>query len=110
MVRTTAHKRILGLVFLLSLTVSTLTGCGIIQGDHSNKSGVVVTPASADVRAGDTLQFSAEVTGGGTMAQVPPPPVHRIDRDEMRRENFMGKSNSQADANAQVTWSVNGIA
>src|SRR5882672_9146015 len=56
MVSTIANKRIqFSLVLLLGLTVSVLTSCGIIQGDPNQHS--FVTPASADVRAGDTLQF-----------------------------------------------------
>src|SRR5882757_8376818 len=110
MVSAIANKRIrLSLVLLLGLTVSALTGCGIIQGDHaSGGNGVVVTPANADVRTGDTVQFSAQVTGGGAMVAPPSPPDRRLNRDEGQRHNFMG--NAQPKADAQVLWSVNGIA
>lgn len=58
---TIAHKRIPFGLLLVSLFALVLTGCGIIQGSpHS--SGVVVSPDRADVRAGDTMQFSAQVT------------------------------------------------
>jgi uncharacterized protein (DUF1800 family) len=109
MVSAIANKRIrLSLLLLLSMTVSALTGCGIIQGDHSSSgSGVVVTPATADVRAGDTVQFSAQVTGGGAMLAPPSPPTQRLNRDEDQRRNFTG--NAQPKADAQVLWSVNGI-
>lgn len=42
-----------------------LSGCGGIFGDgssHPPQPGVVISPAAADVRAGDTEQFSATVT------------------------------------------------
>src|SRR5258708_5464694 len=99
MVSAIANKRIrLSLLLLLSMTVSALTGCGIIQGDHSSiGSGVVVTPATADVRAGDTVQFSAQVTGGGAMLAPPSPPTQRLNRDEDQRRNFTGNAQPKAD-------------
>lgn len=60
MVSTIAHKRIpFALVLVVSLLVLCLTGCGIIQG--SPHSGVAVSPDHADVRVGETVQFSAQV-------------------------------------------------
>jgi uncharacterized protein (DUF1800 family) len=49
----------------LSLALSLLSGCAGLGGSNSSNSssGVEVSPASANVRAGDTLQFSAKVSG-----------------------------------------------
>src|ERR1700751_176728 len=51
-------------LFLL-LGLSLLSGCAGLGGSSSNtpSSAVEVSPASANVRAGDTLQFSAKVSG-----------------------------------------------
>src|SRR5215472_4261492 len=51
----------LSLLFALSL----LSGCAGLGGNSSNtpSSAVEVSPANANVRAGDTLQFSAKVSG-----------------------------------------------
>lgn len=111
-----AQKRIqFSLVLLLGLTVSVLTGCGIIQGDPSSNPSVVVTPATADVRAGDTVQFSAQVSGGGgggigLPVSAPMPPVRKFDREKGERRNFMGGTNVTPSSDAPVKWSVNGIA
>ena len=50
---------------VLSLGLAWLTGCAAMGGggsSGSSSSGVTVTPATANVRAGDTQQFSAKVT------------------------------------------------
>jgi IPT/TIG domain len=50
---------------VLSLGLAWLTGCVAMGGggsSGSSSSGVTVTPATADVRAGDTQQFSAKVS------------------------------------------------
>ena len=59
------------LLFAFSLVLS---GCGGLTGDgsHPPQPGVVITPVTADVRVGDTEQFSAIVTDskgvtGGTV-------------------------------------------
>ncbi|MBI3475006.1 MAG: DUF1800 domain-containing protein [Acidobacteria bacterium] len=103
-----AKKRIqLGLALLVGLSAA-LTGCGIIGGDHSSNS-VVVSPSSAEVRAGDTLQFSAQVNGGGNAPTAGSAPTGGPGPDG-HRKNFMGKVQAQSNADAQVQWSVNGIA
>jgi len=57
------------------------------------RNGVVVTAwRNADVRTGDTVQFSAQVTGGGAMVAPPSPPDRRLNRDEGQRQNFMGNA------------------
>src|SRR4051812_27072981 len=110
MTSTIASKRIqISLLILLGLTVSALTSCGIIQGDTNHNNAVVVTPAKADVRAGDTLQFSAQVSGSGSgsLPVPPPPPARRMDRDGGDRKNFAAKGQPQTDA--PVQWAVDGI-
>lgn len=70
MVKRIAHTHSpLVLALAVSLLTLGLTGCGIIQGGgHSN--GVAVSPGQAEVRAGDTLQFTAQVTGQVQSTQV----------------------------------------
>jgi uncharacterized protein (DUF1800 family) len=52
------------LTFLVLLGVSWFTGCtGMQAGSSTPSSAVVVTPATGNVRAGDTLQFTAKVSG-----------------------------------------------
>ncbi len=106
---TTSHKRIrLSLVLLLGLSVSVLAGCGIIQGEHSSGPSVIVSPASANVRAGETMQFSAEVTGGGAIAVAQAPSVRRLELVADERRNA-GKPKAQTSAGSEVSWAVNGI-
>jgi len=55
----------------LSLGVALFTGCAALPGAISNSnpsSTMTVTPATGSVRAGDTLQFSAKISG--TMSQT----------------------------------------
>lgn len=59
--------------FALLLTIAALSGCagmggGSSSSGQSSSNGVAVTASSSSVRAGDTLQFSAKVTG--TMDQT----------------------------------------
>jgi uncharacterized protein (DUF1800 family) len=57
-------------MLVLSLGLALLSGCAAMGGGSSNgqpSSGVAVTPATGSVRAGDTLQFTAKVSG--TMGQ-----------------------------------------
>jgi len=114
MVSTIARKRHApSLSLFVVLTVSLFTGCGIIQGDPSNGgSGVVVSPDHATVRAGETVQFSAQVAGAqfsmnGTVQSPEPVPVSMPIRDESPGRNRV--SQSQAQSNTQVVWAVNGI-
>jgi uncharacterized protein (DUF1800 family) len=107
MVRTIANRLIQ--ISLVLLMVAVLTSCGIIQGDSSSGNHVVVSPATAEVRAGDTLQFSAQGGGSnGGSVPAPVPPGRRLDRDDRERRNFRGKTQTNGDSEMQ--WSVNGIA
>jgi uncharacterized protein (DUF1800 family) len=61
----------IGTLLVLSLGLALLSGCAAMGGGSSNgqsSSGVAVTPATSNVRAGDTLQFTAKVSG--TMDQA----------------------------------------
>jgi uncharacterized protein (DUF1800 family) len=61
----------IGTTLVLSLGLALLSGCAAMGGGSSNgqpSSGVAVTPATGNVRAGDTLQFRAKVSG--TMDQL----------------------------------------
>jgi uncharacterized protein (DUF1800 family) len=111
MVRAIAHQRIqFGLAIVLGLTILLLTGCGIIQGDpaRTGGNGVVVTPDHANVRAGDTLQFTAQVTGGGAApASSLPPRLPNRDSDD--RKQSTGRSQTQTKADGQMVWAVNSV-
>src|SRR5271167_3425653 len=82
----------LGVVALCLATLG-MAGCGLLQGDRSD-SAVIVTPAEASVRAGDTQQFTAQVNGTASQAETipvasgsPTPPPRKVDTvdPEMRR-------------------------
>ncbi len=56
----------IGTTLFLSLALSLLTGCAAMGGGNANTQpspAVAITPATASVRAGDTLQFTAKVNG-----------------------------------------------
>ncbi len=56
----------MGTTLVLSLGLALFTGCAAMGGGSSNgqpSTGVAVTPATGNVRAGDTLQFTAKVSG-----------------------------------------------
>ena len=56
----------IGMTLVLSLGVALFTGCAAMGGGSANgqpSTGVAVTPATGSVRAGDTLQFTAKVSG-----------------------------------------------
>jgi len=116
MVSTIARKRIsLSLSLFVGLTVSVFTGCGIIQGDRSNGSNVAVSPDHATVRAGDTIQFTAQVAGGTAQPTLntgsqPPAlvPVRLPIQTESQGRDRIGKN--QAPSGTQLIWAVNGIA
>jgi len=70
MTRSLVHQRASSLGALaICLGTFWLAGCGVLQGDHSSPA-VVVTPAQAQVRAGDTQLFTAQVGSAGSGAQV----------------------------------------
>ena len=63
----------IGTTLLLSLALSLLTGCAAMGAGNANtqpSSGVAITPATGSVRAGDTLQFTAKVSGTMNQAVV----------------------------------------
>jgi uncharacterized protein (DUF1800 family) len=110
MIRSFVQKRSSSLgVLLLCFSAMWMTGCG-------NQSGpaVVVTPAQAQVRAGDTQQFTAEVTGLAGTGAVPgalsaPHSGPAIENENVRI--LQPKANTAAgnSGSAQVTWSVNTV-
>ncbi|MGC2194574.1 MAG: DUF1800 domain-containing protein [Terriglobales bacterium] len=56
----------IGMTLVLLLGVALFTGCAAMGGGSANgqpSTGVAVTPATGSVRAGDTLQFTAKVSG-----------------------------------------------
>jgi len=62
-----------GTTLVLSLARSLLTGCAAMGAGNANtqpSSSVAVTPATGSVRAGDTLQFTAKVSGTVSQAVV----------------------------------------
>ena len=97
----------LGLVAICFGTLL-MAGCGL-QADHPS---VVVTPAQVQVRAGDTQQFTAQVSGvveagavsGTSPARLPNQLVE--DNAQIQRPH----SNTVVVSSAAVTWSVNGVA
>lgn len=92
----------------------TLAGCGVLGGDHSSPP-VIVTPAQAQVRAGDTQQFTAQVAGAApasvvVAAPTPPGPRLRPIAEEQNAQMPRLQTNPAAGTSGQVTWSVNGVA
>lgn len=81
-------------VLVICLGTLLMAGCGGLFGDQSSQP-VVITPAQAQVRAGDTQQFTAQVSGAqaaGAISATPRP-----------------QPNTAAGSSGQVTWSVNGV-
>src|SRR5205085_5310119 len=62
----TKHITRIAATLALSLGIALFTGCAALQSGTSNSnssSAVTVSPATGNVRAGDTLQFSAKISG-----------------------------------------------
>jgi len=57
----------IGVTLALCFGIALFTGCAAMNGtggsNGQTSSGVTVSPGPSNVRAGDTLQFSAKVTG-----------------------------------------------
>src|SRR5882757_3812798 len=56
---------------VLSLAILVWSGCGggmNVGGSSSTSNGVVITPAGMTLRAGDSTQFSAKVTGNANQS------------------------------------------
>jgi uncharacterized protein (DUF1800 family) len=88
-----------------------MAGCGVLQAGQPSPA-VVVTPALAQVRAGDTTQFTAQVSGAAQTGHIPaPPPGQPPRRIEGENSPALGmEPNYTAGNSNQVTWSVNGVA
>jgi uncharacterized protein (DUF1800 family) len=118
MIRFPLHRRAFCLTVLaLCFGVLSMVGCGGLQGDHAI-APVVVTPAQVQVRAGDTQQFSAQVTTTAAQAApVPSPiaaPATRQGQGMIADEKILAvpqvKNTGSDTGSGQVTWSVNGVA
>lgn len=116
MIRSLVQKRASSFdILALCLSMVLMVGCGGLQGDHSSPA-VVVTPAQAQVRAGDTQQFTAQVTGAVAQAGaivLPPTPRGPLPRANVEEQNAQvprPETNPAGSNSGQVTWSVNGVA
>src|SRR6266849_3527903 len=124
MIRSLVQQRASSLRFLaLCLGTLSMVGCGVLGGDQSHPA-VAVTPAQAQVRAGNTQQFTATVTGvaqpSAAPSNLPGPhgPAPRTISDDqsmqVQRPIQHSQATSQATTNvpssSEVTWSVNGVA
>ncbi len=115
MIRSFVQRRASSLgVLAICLGMMSLAGCGVLQGDHSGPA-VAVTPAQAQIRAGDTQQFTAQVSGstqaGATVApSTPPGPRPRATVEEQSAQMRRTETNTAGGNSGQVTWSVNGVA
>jgi len=109
-------QRIMNCVVLL-LALSLLYGCGAVtkvdssSSKPSGASSIVVTPATAHLRAGDTQLFTARASRPEPISRGNPknPAQNQKDdvRDDITRRPVFGAG---ASANFGVTWSVNGVA
>jgi uncharacterized protein (DUF1800 family) len=87
-----------------------MTGCG----DHSSPT-ITVSPATSQVRAGDTLQFTADIIGlenPAVIAGAPVAPSNPRRVEDRIAQMPHGNPNSGAAGNnssGSVTWSVNGV-
>jgi len=112
MIRSYLQKRA-SLVGVAVIGFSTLwiAGCG----DHSSPT-IAVSPATSQVRAGDTLQFTADVIGlenpgviSGTPG-VPSNPRRVEDLPQIPHVNpNRGAVGNNSSRSSEVTWSVNGV-
>jgi uncharacterized protein (DUF1800 family) len=96
-------------VLAIGLGTLGMVGCGLLQGDASP--GVVVTPAQAQVRAGDPQQFSAQTNGAatpGAPTESGTPGSPR--KTENENAQTRGGHADTAGGSDAVTWSVNGVA
>jgi len=114
MIRSSVQRRVSSLgVLVLGLGVLGMAGCGVLSGDQSSPP-VVVTPAHAPVRAGDTQQFTA-VVNGTSAASLPtgPTPGHptRVELlDVAAPTHAAGLTPAPSAGSSQVMWFVNDIA
>ena len=121
MIRSLVQQRA-SAVRVLALCLGTLSmvGCGVLGGDQS-RPAVAVVPAQARVRAGDTQQFTATVTGvaqsSATPSNLPGPhgPTPRKASDDqnmqvLRMPHSQTTGTVPGTSGVEVTWSVNGVA
>jgi len=109
-------------ILALCLGTAGMVACGVSEGGNHLHPAVVVAPAQAQIRAGDTQQFKATVTGitpTGSASSTPPsqpnPPSTPITISQSRaRMGHAGLSspgpNIVVESGDEVTWSVNGVA
>ncbi len=119
MIRSVVQRRASSLgVLALCFGTLGMAGCGVLSGDQSTPP-VVVTPARAQVRAGSSQQFTAQVNGAVAAAEeaVPafpsqPPsqqPAHMEFVSDTRQTRSAGTEPTVAGSGAQVTWFVNDV-
>ena len=115
-------------VLALCLSTAGMVGCGVSEGgggEHSQP-GVVVAPAQALIRAGDTQQFDATVTGiappgviyrstaapGAQRSAAPMSPEQPNAREAGSGNRGVSHSVTRdvTESGGPVGWSVNGIA
>jgi hypothetical protein len=98
----------------LLLALSLLYGCSAVSKGNSPSSRsslIVVTPATAQIRAGDTQQFVVTFSG------LPVPPDCADNAGQNRRDEFQDEGTQPArpcasnvgGTNPDVTWSVNRV-
>jgi len=100
-------------VLVLGFSTLWMAGCG----DHSNPT-ITVSPATSLVRAGDTLQFTADVTGLAETGAIPGTPVapsrpRRVENGNaqiLQAKPNSGTGSSNPGGSSEVSWSVNGVA
>jgi uncharacterized protein (DUF1800 family) len=99
-------------VLLVCFSSFWMAGCG----GHSTHA-VIVSPATSQVRAGNTLQFTVEVIGLGEAGVSAVQPVApsipgglQDAKAQVRAAKASGvTSGSSSSAGSEVTWSVNGV-
>jgi uncharacterized protein (DUF1800 family) len=114
MIRSFVQRRASSLdILAISLAMMSLAGCGALDGDRS-RPAVVVTPAKAQVRAGDTQQFTAQVAAVAPAGAVVAPPTlpgprFRIIAEQQSAQMLRPEIYTAGGTSNQVTWSVNGV-
>jgi hypothetical protein len=110
--RSSSHQSISCLALLCAL--SFISGCGAVSKGNSpssQSSSVVVTPATAQIRAGDTQLFAAMASSPRPVSGSSNNPTHGrrddFQDDETQRPSF--GAGSVRPTNPGVTWSVNDI-
>ena len=98
-------------VLVLGFSSLWTAGCG----DHSSPT-ITISPATSQVRAGDTLQFTADVIGLGEETGVTPrapvaiPGPRSVNAQILHAKPNSGTGSSNPSGSSEVNWSVNGVA